>query len=40
MTQYNNKTYRIDDIDTAKDPDSTFERRGKGSISFIDYYRQ
>ena len=36
--RYNNKTYRIDDIDWRKNPTATFETR-KGTTSFIDYYR-
>jgi aubergine-like protein len=38
MTRYNNKTYRIDDIDWRRNPTATFETR-KGTTSFIDYYR-
>lgn len=40
MTNYNNKTYRIDDINWDADPMSTFDKRGGGNISFIDYYFQ
>ncbi len=29
MTRYNNKTYRVDDVDFNKDPMSTFEVSGK-----------
>lgn len=39
LTSYNNKTYRIDDIVTDKNPSSTFEKKGV-SISFVDYYKQ
>lgn len=38
LTAYNNKTYRIDDIDFEKSPASTFETKN-GPVSFIDYYR-
>lgn len=40
MTSYNNKTYRIDDINWDVDPMSTFEKRGGGPVSFMDYYFQ
>ena len=39
MTQYNNKSYRIDDIDFSKNPRQTFERRGV-PISVADYLRE
>ncbi|KAK3770140.1 hypothetical protein RRG08_007051 [Elysia crispata] len=39
MTRFNNKTYRVDDIDWDKRPTSTFERKGE-QISFADYYKQ
>ena len=37
MSRYNNKTYRIDDIDWDKNPQSTFSTRS-GEVSFIQYY--
>lgn len=37
LTAYNNKTYRIDDVDFNKTPRTTFETKN-GPISFIDYY--
>lgn len=42
MTNYNNKTYRIDDINWDADPTSTFElKRGGGDkVSFINYYNE
>lgn len=40
MTNYNNKTYRIDDINWDADPMSTFDKRGGEKISFMDYYFQ
>lgn len=39
LTEYNNKTYRVDDIDWDSNPNSTFETKN-GPISFIDYYKQ
>jgi hypothetical protein len=41
LTDYNNATYRVDDIDFSVNPRSTFEIRKKGSvtkISYVDYY--
>ena len=38
LTDYNNKTYRIDDIDWDRSPSSTFTTRD-GEKSFVDYYR-
>lgn len=38
MTSYNNKTYRIDDINWDVNPMSTFEKRSGVKVSFIDYY--
>ncbi|XP_032223626.2 piwi-like protein 1 [Nematostella vectensis] len=39
LTRYNNKTYRVDDIDWNKRPNSTFTTP-KGEISFNDYYKK
>lgn len=40
LTEYNNKTYRIDDVDFTKSPGGTkFERR-QGEISIADYYQE
>lgn len=38
LTRYNNKTYRIDDIDFDRSPTDTFECRGK-PISYLEYYK-
>lgn len=38
LTRYNNKTYRINDIDFNQNPTKTFETKN-GNISFLDYYR-
>ena len=40
MTLYNNRTYKIDDIDFVQNPDSTFDRRGRGHVSFVNYYKE
>ena len=37
ITQYNNKTYRIDDIDFTIKPNNTFERSGV-PITYAQYY--
>ncbi|XP_037810785.1 protein piwi [Lucilia sericata] len=37
LTDYNNKTYRINDIDFQKTPKETFSMKGE-SVSFLDYY--
>ncbi|XP_055839653.1 protein piwi [Episyrphus balteatus] len=39
LTDYNNKTYRINDIDFAANPKKTFKCKEK-DMSFIDYYYQ
>lgn len=38
LTDYNNKTYRVDGIDFKQTPMSTF-KRGDREVSYIDYYR-
>lgn len=38
LTIYNNRTYRIDDIDFSNNPMSSFEYRG-GETTFVDYYK-
>ncbi|EEC14103.1 Cniwi protein, putative, partial [Ixodes scapularis] len=38
MTRYNNKTYRVDDIDWSKNPQQTFETRN-GPITYMKYYK-
>lgn len=37
MTQYNRKTYRVDDVSWNESPRSTFKMRDE-SISYVDYY--
>lgn len=39
MTTYNNKTYRIDDVDFNMSPADTF-KTPTGDVSYIDYYRK
>ncbi|KAM7179074.1 piwi-like protein 4 [Macrochelys suwanniensis] len=40
LTRYNNKTYRIDDIDWCVKPTDTFPKRDGTEISYVDYYKQ
>ncbi|CAH1733066.1 unnamed protein product [Aphis gossypii] len=40
LTKFNNKTYRIDDIDEESNTRSTFLKQDGSSISFIDYYKE
>ncbi|KOC68594.1 Protein piwi [Habropoda laboriosa] len=39
LTDYNNNTYRISDIDYDTNPRSTFQLRNGENISYMDYYR-
>ncbi|XP_069773595.1 piwi-like protein 2 isoform X2 [Narcine bancroftii] len=38
MTKYNNRTYRIDDIDWDKDPTSSFQMTDGKDVTFCEYY--
>lgn len=40
LLRYNNKTYRIDDIDWEKNPNDKFKTFDGSEISFIDYYKK
>ncbi|KAK2508067.1 hypothetical protein MC885_008648 [Smutsia gigantea] len=40
LTRYNNKTYRIDDIDWSVKPVHTFRKRDGTEITYVDYYKQ
>lgn len=39
LTRYNNKTYRIDDIDFTKNPKATF-LKGDTEVNYCEYYQQ
>lgn len=39
LTEYNNNTYRIDDVDWESSPKSTFLTKN-GQISYVDYYKK
>ncbi|XP_049722435.1 piwi-like protein 1 isoform X2 [Elephas maximus indicus] len=38
--RYNNKTYRVDDIDWDQNPKSTFKKADGSEVSFLEYYRK
>ena len=40
LTRYNNKTYRVDDIDWERNPTSTFTDDNGREKSFLNYYRE
>ncbi|XP_038674833.1 piwi-like protein 4 isoform X1 [Scyliorhinus canicula] len=40
LTRYNNKTYRIDDIDWSVKPTNAFKKADGTEITYIDYYSQ
>lgn len=39
ITRYNNRTYRIDDIDWSKTPQDTFTLASGEDVTFVSYYR-
>lgn len=39
LTDYTNKTYRIDEVDYSQSPNSTFSGRN-GPVSYVEYYKQ
>uniref|UniRef100_A0A8C6HEN2 Piwi-like RNA-mediated gene silencing 4 n=1 Tax=Mus spicilegus TaxID=10103 RepID=A0A8C6HEN2_MUSSI len=40
LTRYNNKTYRIDDIDWSVKPTQAFQKRDGSEVTYVDYYKQ
>lgn len=40
LTRYNNKSYRIDDLDFSKSPKSTFTNSRGIEMTFLEYYKQ
>lgn len=40
LTRYNNRTYRIDDIEFSMNPLSTFETKNEGAVSYVKYYKE
>lgn len=39
LTDYNNRTYRVDDVQWTETPQSTFNKSDGTSISYVQYYR-
>ena len=39
LTRYNNKTYRIDEVDFNRSPEDTFENSRGETLTFLDYYQ-
>ncbi|XP_025197459.1 piwi-like protein Siwi [Melanaphis sacchari] len=40
MTKYNNKTYRIDDVDENLNPSSKFDKKDGSKMTYIQYYKE
>ncbi|KAJ9591964.1 hypothetical protein L9F63_001476, partial [Diploptera punctata] len=40
LTRYNNRTYRVDDIDWSQTPLSTFSNSAGRKISYLEYYKK
>lgn len=40
LTDYTNKTYRVDDVVFNENPATTFEGKNNEKTSFIDYYQK
>eukprot|EP00112_Aurelia_sp_Birch-Aquarium-sp1_P026327 Seg928.2 transcript_id=Seg928.2/GoldUCD/mRNA.D3Y31 product="Piwi-like protein 2" protein_id=Seg928.2/GoldUCD/D3Y31 len=40
LTRYNNKTYRIDDIEWNKNPQATFTYHSGEEMSYVEYYKK
>ena len=38
--RYNNRTYKISDVDWDSNPESKFSIEGKGEMSYVDYYQK
>ena len=38
--RYNNRTYKISDVDWDSSPMSTFNIEGKGEMTYVDYYKK
>lgn len=39
MTRYNNKTYKIDDLEFGESPMSTFTNSRGQTMTYVEYYR-
>ena len=40
LTDYNNRTYRVDDVDFTVNPNSSFQLHDGTSITYAEYYRK
>lgn len=40
LTDYNNNTYRIEDVDFSTTPNSTFNLRNNETITYVQYYKK
>ncbi|NXP52120.1 PIWL1 protein, partial [Heliornis fulica] len=40
LTKYNNRTYRVDDIDWDINPECTFKKADGSEIRYVDYYKR
>ena len=40
LTRYNNKTYKIDDLDFESSPMSTFTNSKGETMTYVDYYKK
>lgn len=40
LTDYNNNTYRIEDVDFSTTPSSTFNLRNNEKITYVNYYQK
>ncbi|XP_053561566.1 piwi-like protein 4 [Bombina bombina] len=40
LTRYNNRTYRVDDIDWSLKPTDKFQKKDGSQISYMDYYKE
>lgn len=39
FTHYNNKPYRVDDVDFGSNPESTF-KKGDADVKYMTYYKE
>lgn len=40
LTDYNNRTYSIDDVDWQVNPNGTFQKKDGSEISYVQYFRE
>lgn len=40
LTKYNNKTYKIDDVDDISNVNSTFTKKDGSKITYVQYYKE